>query len=238
MPPLRGGPSLSQPSLSRPPPRPDGRERASRQHHGRIVVGPRPYDSLAHPGPPSSPVRRGGGREKRAGVMRANLPGTPTLTSAAPRALGASFPRFRIIRGGLRAVRRALRAAFPVDRAPFPPLRAIRRGRRAARSPLRTAFPPPRIAFPRRRAPFPPLRVLRSRGNAARAGGNAIRRVLRMTFPERRMVSTTGNAMRAPGNGIRAPSESSEKEGMPRQIQKKNHKDSILPVFTLFGPDR
>ena len=34
------------------------------------------------------------------------------------------------------------------------------------------------------------------------------------------------------------PSGLSEKEGMPRKIQKESHKASILPMFTLFEPDR
>ena len=46
MAPLRDGPSLSQPSLSQPPPRPDGRERAQEAIFDRIS--------------PSSPVRSGG----------------------------------------------------------------------------------------------------------------------------------------------------------------------------------
>src|SRR4051812_35506709 len=64
MPPLRGGPSLSQPSLSQPPPHPDGRERAQEA-----------LDRIS----PSSPGRKGGrpGEEGRA-PMRGSTEGQRT----------------------------------------------------------------------------------------------------------------------------------------------------------------
>jgi hypothetical protein len=38
----------------------------------------RPFGAEPSLSQPSSPVGKGGGREKRVGVMRANLPGAPT----------------------------------------------------------------------------------------------------------------------------------------------------------------
>jgi hypothetical protein len=40
------------------------------------------------------------------------------------------------------------------------------------------------------------------------------------------------------GMASELPSESSEEEGMPLKIHEESHKASILPIFTLYEPDR
>src|SRR3954452_8992859 len=155
-----GRPSLSQPSLSRPPPRPDGRERAPEPIFERIS--------------PSSPVRSGGRMGEEGwgdeGQRTEDAKADKRIIRSSPPTPAPRSPATRVPPGGSGTARR--NAAR--DRAGGSPARAPPRRSRAApwhgpdtsRTPPRRAGSPASASPSRRSGPRPG----RSSGSASAAG--------------------------------------------------------------------